>query len=196
MGSPRSGGNTDILSRAWLEAFEEAGGQVDFVPLVRRRISPCLECGGCDETGECILDDDMREIYPLMAEAELIIVASPIFFYNITAYTQALVERSQAFWVAKYRLGRRPSPKTRLGIFFSLGATKGRRLFEGPQRTIRYFFDAIDAHYLGGLFYRGIEAQGAIREHPLALSQVKDLARAIASGVPPEDWPLVKDPCP
>ena len=196
MGSPRINGNTHLLSWAWFEAFKEAGGQAEFVPLAQRKITPCLECGGCDETGECILEDDMTEIYTQLAEADTIVLASPIFFYNITSFTQALVERSQACWVGKYRLGRPLGSKGRTGIFLSLGATKGKRLFEGPQRTIRYFFDAIDATYVGGLFYRGIEARGAIKEHPRALTEVRALAKAVAQGLPVESWPLINDPCP
>jgi multimeric flavodoxin WrbA len=183
MGSPRLGGNTDRLLSALLSGAEAAGAFVEKVPLVARKITPCMECGGCDETGVCVVEDDMTPLYELIAGAEVVVVASPIFFYNITSRTQALVERSQAYWNRKYVLKKGPlGGRRRRGIFLSLGATKGKMLFDGVLRTMRYFFDAIDADFVGALLYRGIESKGAIGEHPTALSDAQALGRLLAEG--------------
>jgi len=181
MGSPRAGGNTDILLDALLAGATAAGGHVEKTMLAGSRITPCLECGGCDETGECVLDDDMTPLYGRIAAADVIVVASPIFFYNITSHTQALVERSQAFWKGKYALKRGVlGGKRRRGVFLSLGATRGKLLFDGPLRVMRYFFDAIDAEFAGALLYRGIEAKGAVKEHPSALEEGRKLGGLLA----------------
>ena len=191
LGSPRLGGNTDILLTSLLEAAKEAGAEVKKIALARLCISPCLECGGCDHTGECILRDDMAPLYRDIYRADVLIVASPMFFYNITAYTQALVERAQASWVRKYSLKKGPpAEKEPRGIFLALGATWGPKLFEGAIRVVRYFFDAFYAHYEGGLFYRGIEKKGAISEHPQALKEAQALGKALGQGLPPKSWPL------
>ncbi len=191
LGSPRLGGNTDILLSTLLDAAKAAGAEVEKVPLARLCISPCLECGGCDQTGECILKDDMTPLYRSIYRADILVLASPMFFYNITAYTQALVERAQASWVRKYLLKKGPpAGKEPRGIFLSVGATWGPRLFEGAIRVVRYFFDAIYAHYEGGLFYRGIEKKGAIREHPKALKEAQALGEALGRGLAVDKWPL------
>ncbi len=192
-GSPRLKGNTDLLLDAFLEGAQEGGGEIEKINLYRIDLKPCLECGECDETGECVIPDDMREIYPKLDQAHVIVVASPIFFYNITSRTQALVERSQARWVAKYVLKRTLSlPHPRYGLFLSLGATQGKKLFEGVQRVIKYFFDALQVEYQGGLFYRGVEKKGAIKTHPSALKEAHALGYQVASGVPPEKWPVTR----
>ena len=196
-GSPRLGGNTDLLLEAFLEGAREAGAEAEKINLYRLNFKPCLECGECDQTGECVIPDDLKDVYPRMDAADVLVVASPIFFYNVTAYTQALIERSQARWVAKYVLKKAlPPGQEKRGIFLSLGATKGKRLFEGVQRVVRYFFDALYARYEGGLFYRGIEKKGAIREHPSALKEAYELGLSVGRGAPPEEWPLVRDPSP
>ena len=195
-GSPRLGGNTDLLLRAFLEGARRNGAEIKKVDLYRVEIKPCLECGECDETGECVIQDDLQPLYPELDQANLVVVASPIFFYNITSRTQALVERSQARWVAKYVL-KRPNPvQPRYGLFFSLGATKGKKLFEGVQRVIKYFFDALSIEYQGGLFFRGIEKKAAIKDHPTALEEAFRLGEIVARGAPPEKWPLIRDPAP
>lgn len=194
-GSPRIGGNTDTLLKAFLEGARKAGAEVEKYDLYRLEFSPCIECGGCDETGECVLEDDLTPLYPKLFEADVIVLASPIFFYNLSSRTQALVERSQACWVRKYVL-KEISQKKRHGIFLSLGATKGKKLFEGVQRVIRYFFDAISAEYQGGLFYRGIEKRGEIKKHPSALKEAHALGLSVGRGDPPETWPLVRTSTP
>ena len=173
MGSPRHGGNTDILLGELIEAAMIHGADVEKVNLYDIDITPCIECRGCNKTGVCILDDDMANLYVRLEEADVIVVASPIFFYNITSRTQALVERAQALWIKKYVLRKDVKKTRRIGIFLSLGATKGKRLFDGVMMVMKYFFDALDVDFKGALLYRGIEEKGAIKEHRKAIEDVR-----------------------
>jgi len=97
-GSPRKGGNTDILLDQALAGAAEAGADIKRIYARKLKISGCLECGGCDETGECVVQDEMTEVYPLLVEAEVIFLASPIFFYGVTAQVKLLIDRVQALW--------------------------------------------------------------------------------------------------
>ncbi|RUM87069.1 MAG: flavodoxin family protein [Thermodesulfatator sp.] len=194
-GSPRRGGNTDLLLAALVRGAEAAGAEVRRYDLYQMDFQGCIECGSCDRTGECVLEDDLAPLYSEFLGARVIVLASPIFFYNLTSRTQALIERSQALWIRKYVLKNLPGGR-RYGLFLSLGATKGKKLFEGVQRVVRYFFDALGAEYQGGLFYRGVEGRGAIRKHPSALSEAEALGRALAEGKPPESWPVVRSSAP
>ncbi len=181
MGSPRFGGNTELLLDALLKGASAAGAHVDKHRLYAMKFSPCIECSGCDETGICILKDDFTPIYREIAQAQWVVMASPIFFYNISSRAQAVVERSQACWVKKYVL-KEDLGGPRHGLFLSVGATKGKLLFEGVKRVMRYFFDAVGADFAGSLLLRGIEKKGAIAEHPTALATAEELGRRIARG--------------
>jgi len=183
MGSPRSHGNTDILLETILEEAKTHGAWTQKIMLASAGITPCLECGGCDETGRCVLTDGMTPIYGMLMDADYIVVASPMFFYNITSYTQALVERAQACWMAKYILKKdRDKIKLKQGIFVSVGATKGKNLFNGSLLVMKYFFDAIDADFSGAILYKGVEKKGAIKEHPSAIDDAKIIGRQMAQG--------------
>ncbi len=182
-GSPRKGGNSDLLADSFLAAAEEAGALTEKIFLYRANIGPCIECGSCDENGECVLQDDMVQIYPKILQADIIVVSSPIFFYNISSRTQALVERSQAMWVRKYVLKQVQNQDTkRQGVFLSVGATRGKLLFDGVIRVMRYYFDAIDTRFTAGLFIRGVEKKGQIKEHPWAIKRAGELGRALVLG--------------
>jgi multimeric flavodoxin WrbA len=179
-GSPRKGGNTDLLLEEALKGAIQEGAQVERIHLADLHVLPCKECHGCDRTGECIVEDDMQAIYPKLMEADIVFLASPIFFYGITGWAKALVDRSQAIWVRKYLL-KDPSfsteVKKRKGFFISVGATKGQKLFEGAILTVKYFFDAIHAEYAGDLLVRGLDAKGDILKQPDALRQAFEAGR-------------------
>lgn len=184
MGSPRLHGNTDILLDTILDEARKYGAETNKIALASAGITPCIECGGCDETGVCILKDSMTPLYDTISKADYVIVASPMFFYNITSYTQALVERAQAFWVAKYVLKKnRDNVMPKQGVFVSVGATKGKTLFNGALLVMKYFFDAIDATFSGSLLYKGVEKKGAIKGLPSALEDAKTLGRLMAEKV-------------
>ena len=80
-GSSRKGGNSDMLLDEALRGARSAGGDISAIYVRDMKISGCLNCGGCDKTGQCVIDDGMQELYPVLENAEVIIVATPIFFY-------------------------------------------------------------------------------------------------------------------
>jgi multimeric flavodoxin WrbA len=181
-GSPRRGGNTDILLEEALKGAEKEGAEIERLYLSDLKMTPCRECHGCDETGNCIILDEMQKIYPKLLEADVIILASPIFFYGVTAWAKILIDRSQALWAKKY-LVKDPSMgkggKRRKGFFISVGATKGQKVFEGAILTVKYFFDVLNAEYTGELLYKGVDGKGEILKHSEALEQAREAGRKL-----------------
>jgi multimeric flavodoxin WrbA len=184
-GSPRRGGNTEVLLDETLKGAQKEGADVDRIYLADDTITPCTECHGCDQTGQCVILDGMQKIYPKLLESDIIILASPIFFYGVTAWAKALIDRSQALWARKYFLkdpflGK--EGKKRKGFFISVGATKGEKVFEGAILSVKYFFDTFNAEYAGELLFRSIEAKGDILKHPEALRQAFEAGRKLVRG--------------
>ena len=177
-GSPRKKGNTSFLLTNFMQTVEKLGAQPCIVEVTRKNITPCQEYVVCERKGYCPIDDDVKsEIYPLIRQAEVIILASPIFFFNMTAQLKAVVDRCQLFWARKYKLKLSdPAKKTKRGFLLSVGASKGKSLFEGLQLTAKYFFDAIDARYEGSLTYREIEGPKDMAKHPKVLTDIEKAA--------------------
>ena len=181
-GSPRKGGNTELLLEEDLEGAEAEGAEVEPLRLTDYDIIPCKECLACCKNGDCIILDDMAKIYPKLLEADIIIFASPIFFYGVTAWAKALIDRCQALWSRKYHL-KDPSlgkeGKKRKGFFISVGGTKGQKVFEGAILTAKYFFDVLNAEYVGELLVREVDARGDILKHPETLRQAFESGRKL-----------------
>ncbi len=184
-GSPRKGGNSDTLLDKALEGAASAGAETRTLRAASLKMSGCLECGGCDKTGECVVKDAMQEVYPLFDWAEAIILSGPIFFYGLPAQVKAVIDRAQAHWAR--RLLHKPKSQwsdygSGIGYLIGVGATKGKNLFEGTELTAKYFFDALDMDYGGGLFFRKMEEKEAASSSPEALDEAYELGVRIAGG--------------
>ena len=125
-GSPRVGGNTDILLNESLKPLQEAGHVVTLYQLNSLDIKPCQDCGGCTESGVCIHKDAMTGIFEAIRQADRIILASPVFFYSLSAQAKAMVDRCQAFWCEKYLLKKEipAGPAGRKGLLLLVGGEK------------------------------------------------------------------------
>lgn len=183
-GSPRKRGNTSFLLSTFMNEAEKLGARTHVVEAAKKNIVPCKGCFYCEEHGYCVTQDDamMPEIFPLLREADVIVMASPIYFYNVTAQLKALIDRCQTLWSRIYRLNLEdPGSKTRRGFLLSLGATRGKNLFEGVHLTAKYFFDAVAASYEGSLTYRRIEHSGDMKKHSAVLEEVKEAVNGLLS---------------
>lgn len=100
-GSPRPQGNTAAMVEAFAEGAREKGHTVHIVPVCQKKIAGCLACEYCHqkESGherQCVQKDDMQEIYPLLDEAEMIVLASPIYYHGFTGQLQCAINRIYA----------------------------------------------------------------------------------------------------
>ena len=97
MGSPRKKGNTSILCDEFARGAEEAGNQVEKINVIEQHIAGCLGCNGCQRNGGiCVQKDDMQDIYQKILAADVVVLASPIYYYTWTAQMKAVIDRTYA----------------------------------------------------------------------------------------------------
>jgi len=182
LGSPRREGNTEILLDEALRGASDHGGVCEKVILRDLKITPCLEIYKCAEDGVCAIQDEMQGLFPKIIQAERLLLASPIFFYSVPALAKSMIDRCQSLWARKYILKLPVSPiADRKGVFISVAATRGKKLFDGVRLTVQYFFDAIDVAYSDELFVRGADEKGEVRDQPEALKAAYDLGRRLVT---------------
>ncbi len=168
-GSPRKKGNTDYLLDRFLEQAASLGAETFKIQVAQKNILPCIGCNSCMKTGQCVIqtDDMFAEIYPLLQKANVIVAATPVFFYGPTAQLKALIDRSQALWSRKYALKiEDPLAATRKGFLLSVGATGGKQLFDAIKLIAKYFFDAAGASFQGSLIFRQVDHAGELESLP------------------------------
>lgn len=180
-GSPRRGGNTELLLKEFLRGCMDGRAEVEEVFLRELKISPCLEIYACKKNGECSIQDDMKPLYQKLVEADILAVASPVFFFAVSAHLKAMIDRCQALWARKYLLGQAVAPGRtgRKGIFLAVGGANLGKIFDGPLLTMKYFFDALDRTFDRALLYKGVDEKGEIRHHPTAMAEAYALGKKI-----------------
>jgi len=125
----------------------------------------------------------METLYPKLVEADVVALASPIFFYALSAQAKALIDRCQAMWAKKYLLKQpiAPGKPHRKGVFLAVGGSRGDKIFDGPLLTMKYFFDALDVASYRSLLFKRIDSKGEILQHPTALSDAHALGKELGS---------------
>ncbi len=189
-GSPRKNGNSDYLLTTFLKACESFGARTQVVHPGKLDIKPCQELIVCEKKGFCPIKDEMEEKgYALVKKADVVVLASPVFFYNVTAQAKIFIDRCQMFWGRKYKLRLvDPDVYSRQGFLLSVGASGGKRLFEGVELTAKYFFDAISADFTGSLTYKNVEDSKDILPRPEVPREIQDAVKHLLE-------PLLAKPC-
>lgn len=169
-GSPRANGNTEILLNEAIRIVEKEAHEVSVFNLNSMNIKPCQDCGGCEKTGRCIINDNMNEIYEAIREANRFILASPIFFFGLSAQAKIMIDRCQAFWCEKYLLKRpiQEGPSGRKGLLILVGGMKKEIGIECSEATAKAFFRTISVPSHETVAFLGVDAKGAILEIPNA----------------------------
>lgn len=172
-GSPRRGGNTDLLLAEFLRGAACKGAKVETIILNDLDFIACQHCDACLEKGKCKYEDDMQMIYRELAAADRIVLASPIHFVGLSAQMKAMIDRCQALWARKYILKIPPlgDRRERKGFFISVGGRKEFSQFEPARATVKAFFCVLDITYVGELLVSATDAKRAILKHPDAMQQ-------------------------
>jgi multimeric flavodoxin WrbA len=179
LGSPRKDGNTELLLKEVVKGVEDSGFSVQVFDLNSMHIQPCQDCAGCDETGECIIQDDMNPIYDAIKSAHRIILASPIFFFALSAQAKLMIDRCQNFWCEKYLLKKPITPGEfgRKGLLLLVGGMKKQVGAECSESSAKAFFRTISVPEHKTLSFLGVDAKGAILKHPTALKDAYEAGR-------------------
>ena len=94
-GSPRPKGNTKQMVDAFRSGAESAGHRVDVIDVCRKKIAGCLACEYCHTRGNgaCVQKDDMQEVYSLLWEADMLVIASPIYYHGVSGQLKCALDR-------------------------------------------------------------------------------------------------------
>ena len=138
-GSPHKAGNTAALVGAFEKGAASAGHEVVVCPVGTMNIRGCLGCEYCHTKGEgaCIQKDDMQKVYPELNSADMVVIASPVYYFGLSGQMQSTVSRFYA--------GMKPAKATKYGLILSSGSPNVYTGIEAQYKTMVGFFGAEDA---------------------------------------------------
>jgi len=179
--SPREGGNSERLLVRFLEGTVERGAEATKLRTSALDIAPCRSCDQCHVDGTCAVADDAQRVLEQLIAADIIVLASPVYYAGLPSQAKALVDRCQPLWVRKYLLERTLPPTPcghlrRRGVFLCT-AGNPQADFSAIRATVQIFFDVLGAEPWAELCVPGLEAPDSIMEHPTVLEQAYELGR-------------------
>lgn len=183
-GSPRRHGNSETLLDVALASCQERGLATEKIVVSQLDIHPCRGCDYCAKHGRCVQTDEMEDLYHRLEFCDGLLVAAPIFFYGLPSQLKALIDRCQVFWSRKYKLKTPARPEESCpAMFLAVGATKGEKLFDGSQLTMKYFFEPLNLEYAGDLLLKGLDERGAVQKDAAVLNRASLLGQELADRI-------------
>lgn len=170
-GSPRKDGNSDILCNQFAKGALEAGNQVQVVRVADKKIAPCRACYYCrSHGGECVIKDDMAEVLQKMIDADVIVLASPVYFYSIDAQLKAVIDRTVARWL---------EVKNKQFYYIVTCADTERESTERTLECFRGYADCVEGAEERGIIYgTGVYEKGKIKNTP-AYAQAYEMGKEV-----------------
>ncbi len=170
-GSPRKGGNSDLLCDAFLRGAKEAGNEVEKIRIAEKKIGYCSACYYCVQSGGvCAKKDDMAELLQKMIDADVIVLSSPVYFYSIDAQLKAVIDRTVARWT---------EVKNKAFYYIVTCADDDRASQERTLECFRGYADCVEgAKEMGVVYGTGVYNPGEIKNTP-AFTEAYQLGRSV-----------------
>lgn len=168
--SPRKDGNSEVLCERFAKGASEAGHTVENVSLREKSILPCRACYACMETHSCIIKDDMGEVFQKLLVADVIVLASPVYFYSVSAQMKAMIDRC---------LVDHKSLRNKKFYYIITAADPQREAAEGTLLAFRGFIRCLpDAQEQGIVYGMGAWDKGDVYRHP-AYEQAYEMGKRV-----------------
>ena len=154
-GSPRKGGNSDLLCDEFMRGAREAGHEVEKIRVQEKKVACCIACYACEKTGVCAIKDDMAEIMQKMIDCDVMVLASPVYFYSIDAQLKAVIDRSVCRWT---------EVKNKEMYYIMTAADEERTSMETTLACFRGYADCVEGAEEKGVIYgTGVYRAGEIK---------------------------------
>lgn len=183
LGSPRRGGNSDILLEEALRGAREAGADVEKIILDRLQIRGCRDCKSCNETGRCIQEDDMQQVLEKALQSQGIIHSCPVYFYSMTAQMKAYLDRWCALYDEKWKFHNQYIPRLS-GKNIAVIAVCGDSDIKMAELAIVPFQRLVRAEtnilkWGGSLAVPSVDVKGEVQQNKNALEKANLLGQQI-----------------
>ncbi|MDR2946266.1 MAG: flavodoxin family protein [Candidatus Adiutrix sp.] len=175
--SPRKGSNSGALAEAIAAGLTESGVTVETLDLSILDIKPCRACEGCQRNlGLCIQPDDMEAVYPKVRAADVLVLSSPVYWFNMSGLLKTFLDR--CFAVAM--VGERPFAQKTIAAALAYGDADP--YVSGAVNAIRTFQDicAYTGAAWGGCVYASALSPNTLSQDQSILDKAKELGRALS----------------
>lgn len=169
-GSPRKGGNSDLLCDEFARGATESGNEVEKIRVAEKNIGFCRACYACKESGKCVIKDDMADVLQKMIDVDVIVLASPVYFYSIDAQLKAVIDRTVARWL---------EVSCKEFYYIVTAADEEKASAETTIACFRGYADCVEgAKEMGIIYGMGAYEKGVIKNHA-AMNEAYEMGKRV-----------------
>ena len=170
--SPRAGGNSEILADEFMRGAAEAGHDVKKICLYDKEIRFCKGCLACQVTQKCVIHDDAEKIVAQMKQADALVFATPIYFYEMSGQMKTLLDRTNPLFPAKYAFG---------GVYLLASSADGDAAsMDGAVKGLEGWISCFEQARLAGVVWgTGAVVKGALRDYAGALEDAYEMGKNV-----------------
>ena len=171
-GSPRKGGNSDILCDEFARGARKRGHEVEKVFISEKKIAPCLGCYYCkDHGGKCVYDDDMAELLQKIIDCNVLVLSSPVYFYAICAQLKIVIDRTVARWTEL---------ENKNLYYIMTSADDESDTMDGTLACFHGFAMCINGYEEKGTLYgRGVHEKGEVKNRPELMQIAYEMGESV-----------------
>ncbi|WP_287449449.1 flavodoxin family protein [Sellimonas sp.] len=169
--SLRNNSNSEILADAFLDGAQSAGHEAEKVSLKNKTLAFCRGCLACQKTGNCVIHDDAEEIVEKMSHADVLVFATPIYYYEMSGQMKTLIDRANPLFTADYAY--------RKVYLLATAAEDNTHAMDGALKGLQGFIDCYEkAELAGTVFAGGVDAPGTAEDHA-AVKEAYEMGRQV-----------------
>ncbi len=169
--SPRKNGNSNALAKEFVRGAQEAGNTVQTVSIADIKMDFCRGCMTCNHTLKCVINDDMKDVLETMRTADVIVFATPVYYYSVSGQLKTFFDRTSPLFAAKYQF-------TDVYLL-AAAADEGAETVAGTQTAVMGWIDCYPGTRLvKTVFAGGVDAIGEIAGHK-ALQEAYETGKGI-----------------
>ncbi|MBY0758501.1 flavodoxin family protein [Sellimonas caecigallum] len=169
--SLRNNSNSEILADAFLDGAQSAGHEAEKVSLKNKTLAFCRGCLACQKTGNCVIHDDAEEILEKMSHADVLVFATPIYYYEMSGQMKTLIDRANPLFTADYAY--------RKVYLLATAAEDDTHAMDGALKGLQGFIDCYEkAELAGTVFAGGVDAPGTAEDHA-AVKEAYEMGRQV-----------------
>ena len=170
--SPRKNGNSNALVKEFVRGAKEAGNDVEIISVADIKMDFCRGCMTCNHTLKCVIDDDMKAVLETMRTADVIVFATPVYYYSVSGRLKVFFDRTSPLFAAKYQF-------TDVYLL-ATAADEGAEAVAGTQTALMGWIDCYPGTRLvKTVFAGGVDALGDIAGHA-ALSEAYETGKSVS----------------
>ncbi len=174
LGSPRPKGNSALMARAFLEAARERGAETEMYILNQMNIKGCQGCGKCKTESEaCVVEDDLKPVYESIHGADILVIASPVYFGDLSGQLKCFWDRTYAFANPDFTSRLAPGKKT---VMFLAQGHPDEEMFNDIYPRYERWLKMFGVEENAVLRVMGVNLAGEVGEKPEVMEQVRNLA--------------------